>query len=144
MVWPGMNHVLGMSYSASRSTRRFAPTSPNSPRAIRLGDFDRRGPIHTEMASKSNVRQTETPVFLVTVMDSARYVEPVVQAEPVAHGLVTCRLRRRRQPHTVVPLRANEGLAVEGEQQRPVLGRRRVAAGGVPHASFHGDDGSRR
>src|SRR3954467_678486 len=66
MVWPGMNQVLGTSYSASRSTRRFAPTSPNSPRAIRFGDFDRRGPIHTEMASKSNVRQTETLLFVVT------------------------------------------------------------------------------
>ena len=37
MVWPGMNHVLGTSCSASRSTRRWAPTSPNSPRAIRFG-----------------------------------------------------------------------------------------------------------
>src|SRR5215203_674432 len=65
MVCPGMNHVLGTSYSASRSTNRLAPTSPNSPRAIRLGDRVRRGPIHTEMASKSNVKHTDTSLLAI-------------------------------------------------------------------------------
>src|SRR5690242_1624276 len=65
MVWPGMNQVLGRWYSPSRSTRRWAPTSPNSPRAMRFGDLDRRGPTHTEMASKSNVRQTDTSLVVI-------------------------------------------------------------------------------
>src|SRR5437899_12541381 len=57
MVWPGMNQVALMSYSASSARIRRAPTRPNSPRDIGVGEVRPRE-IQPETASKSKVRQT--------------------------------------------------------------------------------------
>src|SRR5215475_8602259 len=57
MVWPGMNQVALMPYSASRARIRRAPTRPNSPRDIGVGEVKPRA-IQGETASKSKVRQT--------------------------------------------------------------------------------------
>ena len=43
-----------------------SPTLPNSPREITLGEVAPNEPIHTDMASKSNERQTE--IFLAMVV----------------------------------------------------------------------------
>src|SRR5580704_8279551 len=47
------------------SSSRLAPTTPNSPREIALGEEAWKLPIQTEMASKSKVRQTLT-FFAIT------------------------------------------------------------------------------
>src|ERR1700756_798698 len=60
MVWPGMNQVDLISHRASISSRRSVATAPNSPREIALGEVAFRLPSHTEIASKSNDRHTET------------------------------------------------------------------------------------
>src|SRR2546423_14967104 len=49
-----------MSYSASRSRSRWAPTCPNSPRDSALGESVRKLAIHTDIASKSYDKQTVT------------------------------------------------------------------------------------
>ena len=61
MVWPGMNQVDLISHRASISSRRSVATAPNSPREIALGEVAFRLPSrHTQIASKSNDRHTET------------------------------------------------------------------------------------
>src|ERR1700688_1533237 len=60
MVWPGMNQVDVISHRASISSRRSVATAPNSPREIALGEVAFRLPSHTQIASKSNDRHTET------------------------------------------------------------------------------------
>ena len=49
-----------------------APTSPNSPRAIRLATACEHGPIHTEMASKSNVKHTDTSLLAIAASSQSR------------------------------------------------------------------------
>src|SRR5581483_3024906 len=50
----------GIFHPRSISSRRRAPTSPNSPREIALGEVAWKLPIQTEIASKSKVRHTLT------------------------------------------------------------------------------------
>src|SRR6185437_16195587 len=59
-VCPGTNQVEGIFHSRSMSSSRRAPTTPNSPREIALGEVAWKLPIQTEIASKSKVRQTVT------------------------------------------------------------------------------------
>src|SRR5579864_5598121 len=60
MVWPGMNQVDLISHRASIPSRRSVATAPNSPREIALGEVAFRLPSHTQIASKSNDKHTET------------------------------------------------------------------------------------
>src|SRR5689334_20144735 len=57
MVWPGMNQVAWMLWLASNARMRSAPTAPNSPCEIGVGEVIPRA-SQSESASKSNVRQT--------------------------------------------------------------------------------------
>src|ERR1700730_8217883 len=54
-----MYQVERISHSRNMRSTRSAPTRPNSPREIALIDFERKVPIHSDIASKSKVRQTE-------------------------------------------------------------------------------------
>ncbi len=57
IVWPGMKNVVLIPRSASSPRMRRAPTAPNSPREMGVGDVAPRK-IEDDMASKSKVRQT--------------------------------------------------------------------------------------
>src|SRR5580700_1715113 len=59
-----MNQVERIRHSRSIAISRSAPTRPNSPREIALNERAPNPPSHSEMASKSKVRQTEIFVWL--------------------------------------------------------------------------------
>src|SRR5260370_40209905 len=54
-----MNQVERIFASWSIVSSRSAPTRPNSPREIALSELARNPPSHSEIASKSKLRQTE-------------------------------------------------------------------------------------
>ena len=56
-VCPGTKNVAFIRSRSSSSRMRWHPPAPNSPREIRLGDSPK-APDPSEIASKSNVRQT--------------------------------------------------------------------------------------
>src|SRR4028119_601038 len=69
----------------SRSSRpriRRAPTAPNSPREIMLGEVAPNGPIQSEIASKSNVRQTVAFVFVMLSTPEADGTTATVEPTP--------------------------------------------------------------
>src|SRR5882724_8996823 len=55
-----MHHVVRMRWRFKRSRIRGTATAPNSPREIMLGLLERSEPIHTDIASKSNVIAQES------------------------------------------------------------------------------------
>src|SRR5262249_16462648 len=100
-----MNQVEGICHSRSISSSRRAPTTPNSPRDMALGEVAWKFPIHTEMASKSNVRQTLTFLPMASLLvDLAEADQPGARAPALVFGISTghlyCAGRESVQPHT--------------------------------------------
>src|SRR5438034_8253113 len=80
-----------MSYSASRSRSRWAPTCPNSPRDNALGESVRKLAIHTDMASKSYDKQTVTSfdiahLAVAAKSDHERLAQQVCHPEPFGYA----------------------------------------------------------
>lgn len=67
-----------MSCRASRRRIRATPTVPNSPREIMLGEVAPIGPIQSEIASKSNVKQTVVGIAFPPFHASSRAMQPRV------------------------------------------------------------------
>src|SRR5436309_13837145 len=80
-----------MSYSASRSRSRWAPTCPNAPRDSALGESVRKLAIHTDMASKSYDKQTVTSfdiahLAVAAKSDHERLAQQVCHPEPFGYA----------------------------------------------------------
>src|SRR5215203_3788414 len=71
-----MNHVLVRSRSANRFRIRGTATAPNSPRETGVG-LSRSLTIHSDTASKSNVKQT-VPLFIVVTLPSVGYLGQIL------------------------------------------------------------------
>src|SRR5215213_4011631 len=71
-----MNNVLVRSRSASRFRIRGTATAPNSPRETGVG-LSRSLTIHSDTASKSNVKQT-VPRFIVATLPSVGYLGQIL------------------------------------------------------------------
>src|SRR5690348_9424315 len=82
MVCPGTNQVDGISKRLSSANRRSAPTTPNSPREIGVGEVSPRE-MKPDKASKSKVRQTMCRA-IVTPLRS-RVVYDLVRINPGEH-----------------------------------------------------------
>src|SRR5713226_1350169 len=82
-----MNQVERMFASRSNVISRSAPMRPNSPREIALSEVARNPPSHSEIASKSKVRQTEIFFSIVIAPGSGLFfarerldlLEPLLQ-----------------------------------------------------------------
>src|SRR3990172_1979965 len=93
-----MNQVPWIPVSARRARSRSAPTRPNSPREMFPGERERIEPIQTEIASKSNVRHTESDGSLPGEVVEAMRLSPVEYRKPPdstsllgPRGLLSCR-----------------------------------------------------
>src|SRR5260370_37175407 len=85
-----MNQVERIFASWSIVSSRSAPTRPNSPREIALSELARNPPSHSEIASKSKLRQTEiffsimvTP-FPIQDTSGSRLVQGCLSRESIA------------------------------------------------------------
>src|SRR5262252_8021241 len=122
MVWPGMNQVALMPYSASSARIRRAPTRPNSPRDIGVGEVKPRA-IQGETASKSKVRQTMRQAMAM-MLDPPGRRRPASILQP-GRGKIDA--EQAAVPPDALRLLCRAGVGVVVEQgadiERPVAGK---------------------
>src|SRR5579884_4306686 len=91
---------------------RSTPTTPNSPREILLGEVALYGPIQSEMASKSKVRQTVPRASAMSSSPGSGSSDPSGQRDRPVGGSVGREGRGRQLG------RPGEALEIEGDHGR--------------------------